>query len=166
MMRLKLPNGIVTSEQLRILAQITEDAGEGGCGDITTRQNFQLRGITLDKAPAIFEQLESCGLTTIQSGMVSSSSPPPSPPSSLRAPLDWIKLDDSLASSLVVNIFPGQREECCWISFGWHRSGGDCGHHSRVQRSHRVHHRLWKDERKNRKLAQEGERTEKEQLDE
>ena len=90
MMRLKLPNGIVTSEQLRILAQITEDAGEGGCGDITTRQNFQLRGITLDKAPAIFEQLESCGLTTIQSGMVSSTSPPLLPPPSSLLPPTFV----------------------------------------------------------------------------
>ncbi|QDZ18662.1 ferredoxin-nitrite reductase [Chloropicon primus] len=69
MMRLKLPNGIVTSEQLRVLAEITDEAGEGGCGDITTRQNFQLRGITLQAVPDIFERLEACGLTTIQSGM-------------------------------------------------------------------------------------------------
>ena len=69
MMRLKLPNGVVTSDQLRVLAQITEEAGEGGCGDITTRQNFQLRGITLQDVPDIFDRLEGCGLTTIQSGM-------------------------------------------------------------------------------------------------
>lgn len=40
-----------------------------GCGDITTRQNFQLRGISLSDVPDIFERLEACGLTTIQSGM-------------------------------------------------------------------------------------------------
>ncbi len=69
MMRLKLPNGVVTSDQLRTLAAITEEAGEGGCGDITTRQNFQLRGIALHDVPDIFERLAACRLTTIQSGM-------------------------------------------------------------------------------------------------
>ena len=40
-----------------------------GCGDITTRQNFQLRGIELPDVPEIFEGLERVGLTSIQSGM-------------------------------------------------------------------------------------------------
>jgi len=69
MMRLKLPNGIVSSEQMRTLAKIVEDAGTGGCGDITTRQNFQLRGISLDEFPDIYDRLIDCNLTTIQSGM-------------------------------------------------------------------------------------------------
>lgn len=69
MIRLKLPNGVVNSEQLRTLASFVEAAGEGGCGDITTRQNFQLRGIKLSDVPDIFQRLDDCGLTTIQSGM-------------------------------------------------------------------------------------------------
>eukprot|EP00216_Chloropicon_sp_CCMP2111_P000674 CAMPEP_0198239056 /NCGR_PEP_ID=MMETSP1446-20131203/4574_1 /TAXON_ID=1461542 ORGANISM="Unidentified sp, Strain CCMP2111" /NCGR_SAMPLE_ID=MMETSP1446 /ASSEMBLY_ACC=CAM_ASM_001112 /LENGTH=624 /DNA_ID=CAMNT_0043921599 /DNA_START=290 /DNA_END=2161 /DNA_ORIENTATION=- len=69
MMRLKLPNGIVKSDQLHFLASIVEKYGEEGCGDITTRQNFQLRGVELPDVPEIFDGLQKCGLTSIQSGM-------------------------------------------------------------------------------------------------
>ena len=69
MMRLKLPNGVVTSAQLAFLADVVERYGTDGCGDITTRQNFQLRGIELPDVPEIFEGLERVGLTSIQSGM-------------------------------------------------------------------------------------------------
>lgn len=69
MMRLRLPNGILTSGQMRVLAGIVDRYGEDGSGDITTRQNLQLRGIRIQDVPDIFKQLESAGLTSIQSGM-------------------------------------------------------------------------------------------------
>ncbi len=69
MMRLRLPNGVITSEQLRVLAEVIQRYGEDGVGDITTRQNIQLRGIRIEDIPHIFRQLESVGLTSIQSGM-------------------------------------------------------------------------------------------------
>ncbi|KAG8071675.1 hypothetical protein GUJ93_ZPchr0006g44626 [Zizania palustris] len=47
MMRLKLPNGVTTSEQTRYLASVIEAYGEEGCADVTTRQNWQIRGVTL-----------------------------------------------------------------------------------------------------------------------
>lgn len=39
----QLPNGEVTSDQLRYLASVLEPYGEDGCGDITTRANLQVR---------------------------------------------------------------------------------------------------------------------------
>jgi ferredoxin-nitrite reductase len=69
MMRLRLPSGILTSEQSRVLGEVIQRYGDDGCADITTRQNLQLRGIRLEDLPAIFRQFESVGLTSIQSGM-------------------------------------------------------------------------------------------------
>ncbi|KAF8730289.1 hypothetical protein HU200_017273 [Digitaria exilis] len=69
MMRLKLPNGVTTSEQTRYLASVIEAYGEDGCADVTTRQNWQIRGVTLPDMPAILEGLRSVGLTSLQSGM-------------------------------------------------------------------------------------------------
>ncbi|MEP0856239.1 ferredoxin--nitrite reductase [Trichocoleus sp. DQ-U1] len=75
MMRMRIPNGILTSTQMRVLAEIVQRycTGSGfqnqGNADITTRQNFQLRGIRIEDIPEIFNRLLKAGLTCIQSGM-------------------------------------------------------------------------------------------------
>ena len=48
MLRLRTPNGILTSEKMRVLAEVVQRYGEDGSADITTRQNLQLRGIRLE----------------------------------------------------------------------------------------------------------------------
>ncbi|KJH72754.1 ferredoxin--nitrite reductase [Aliterella atlantica] len=69
MMRLRLPNGIITSAQMRVLGEVIERYGDDGSGDITTRQNIQLRGIRIEDLPNIFNKFKGVGLTSIQSGM-------------------------------------------------------------------------------------------------
>ncbi|MEH1815843.1 MAG: ferredoxin--nitrite reductase [Nostoc sp.] len=69
MMRLRMPNGILTSNQMRVLAQVVQRYGDDGCADITTRQNIQLRGIRIEDLPDIFNRFHAVGLTTVQSGM-------------------------------------------------------------------------------------------------
>lgn len=69
MMRLKVPNGVCTAEQVRYLGQMIGKYGDDGCADITNRMNWQLRGIKLEDVPDIFENLERLGMTTVQSGM-------------------------------------------------------------------------------------------------
>lgn len=69
MMRLRLPSGIISSAQMRMLAEIIQRYGADGSADITTRQNLQLRGIRIEDVPYIFNQLRSHGMTSIQSGM-------------------------------------------------------------------------------------------------
>src|SRR5579875_2642702 len=68
MMRLRIPGGILTSTQVRAIANIARDYGRG-TADLTTRENIQLRWLTLPTIPAIFEQLARVGITTRQSGM-------------------------------------------------------------------------------------------------
>ncbi len=69
MLRLRTPNGLLTSAQMRVLGEIVQRYGDDGSADITTRQNLQLRGVRLEDIPDIFHQLHSVGLTSIQSGM-------------------------------------------------------------------------------------------------
>ncbi|MDB9485774.1 ferredoxin--nitrite reductase [Dolichospermum circinale CS-537/01] len=69
MMRMRIPNGILTSNQLSVLAEVVQRYGDDGSADITTRQNIQLRGIKIQDIPNIFNKFNKVGLTTIQSGM-------------------------------------------------------------------------------------------------
>lgn len=69
MMRMRIPNGILTSDQMRVLAEVLQRYGDDGSADITTRQNIQLRGIRIEDLPDIFNKLNAVGLTSVQSGM-------------------------------------------------------------------------------------------------
>mgnify|MGYP005839081077 CR=1 FL=1 len=75
MLRMRIPNGILTSTQMCVLADIVQRCCQGsgfqdqGNADITTRQNLQLRGIRIEDVPYIFDQLLKAGLTSVQSGM-------------------------------------------------------------------------------------------------
>lgn len=69
MMRLKLPNGVTTSSETRFLASVIQKYGKDGCADITTRQNWQIRGVELKDVPEILKGLEDVGLSSLQSGM-------------------------------------------------------------------------------------------------
>lgn len=68
MLRMRISNGIVTSTQLRAIAELSRDYGRG-VGDFTTRQNIQLRWITIEDMPAIIEKLQLVGLGSEQTGM-------------------------------------------------------------------------------------------------
>lgn len=69
MMRLRMPSGILTASQMRVLAEVVQRYGEDGNADITTRQNIQLRGIRIEDLPEIFNRFKQVGLTSVQSGM-------------------------------------------------------------------------------------------------
>ena len=69
MMRVRVPNGEVTSPQLRALAACIAPYGGDGCADITTRAGIQLRGVTLEDADRVLDLLKSVGLTPLQSGL-------------------------------------------------------------------------------------------------
>ena len=68
MLRLRVPNGLLSAQQLRVVASIVERYGESGSCDITTRQNLQLRGVLLNDLPEILKRLKEAGLSSIQSG--------------------------------------------------------------------------------------------------
>ena len=69
MLRMRLANGVITSGQMRVLAEIVQHYGDDSNADITTRQNIQLRGVRIEDVPDIFRKLQQVGLTSVQSGV-------------------------------------------------------------------------------------------------
>jgi len=68
MLRIRMPNGTATVEQIRAIAEISERCGRGHA-DITTRQAIQLRWLTIQDVPWVLQRLAAAGLTSQQSGM-------------------------------------------------------------------------------------------------
>jgi ferredoxin-nitrite reductase len=68
MMRIRMPNGFVRSDQLRTIAELSRRLGNSVL-DITTRQQIELRGFTLDTIPAIWEKLQGVDLRSLQTGI-------------------------------------------------------------------------------------------------
>ena len=62
MMRIGLPNGLLTSHQLRVIGGLTQKYARN-LADITTRQNIQLHWLTIEALPEIVDALTSIGLS-------------------------------------------------------------------------------------------------------
>ena len=67
MMRLRMPNSILSSRQFAGLADIAETFG-GGYAHVTTRANLQIRGIEAKNTTNIVEAVQDLGLTSRGSG--------------------------------------------------------------------------------------------------
>jgi len=63
MVRIRIPNGLLRSAQVRAVAEIAERHARS-VADITVRQNFQLHWVTLESLPEVLETLWAAGLTT------------------------------------------------------------------------------------------------------
>lgn len=63
MVRIRIPNGLLDSEQLRVIAALAEDYGRG-VADVTVRQNVQLHWVTIESIPLLLERLWTVGLST------------------------------------------------------------------------------------------------------
>ena len=63
MVRIRIPNGLMRSEQVRTIASLAEKYGRG-VADITVRQNIQLHWVTIESLPNVLQSLWNVGLTT------------------------------------------------------------------------------------------------------
>ena len=63
MIRIKLPAGSITPEQLEVMAQIGEEFSRGW-GHITTRQNVQFHYVELTRVPDVMRRIGAVGLTS------------------------------------------------------------------------------------------------------
>jgi sulfite reductase (ferredoxin) len=63
MVRIRIPNGLLTSHQLRAIANLSAEFGNG-VADITVRQNIQLHWIAIENVPELIERLQAVGLST------------------------------------------------------------------------------------------------------
>ena len=75
MMRIKVPGGVLTPEQTRIVGRIAADFARGPIPnphfgnnflDLTTRQDVQMHWIKMENVPEIWRRLEEAGITTVQ----------------------------------------------------------------------------------------------------
>lgn len=75
MMRIKVPGGVLTAEQTKVIGGIAVDFANGPYPnphfgnnflDITTRQDVQLHWIHMKDIPEIWDRLETAGMTTVQ----------------------------------------------------------------------------------------------------
>ena len=63
MVRIRIPNGLLTSQQARTIADLAERHARG-VADITVRQNVQFHWVTIESLPEILESLWGVGLST------------------------------------------------------------------------------------------------------
>jgi sulfite reductase (ferredoxin) len=63
MMRIRIPGGQLTSDQVRAIAWASERFGRD-VADVTDRQNIQLHWIRIEDVPRIWQRIESVGLST------------------------------------------------------------------------------------------------------
>jgi sulfite reductase (ferredoxin) len=65
MMRVRIPGGQLTAEQLRAIAEVSKEYGRD-LADITDRQNIQFHWLRIEDVPAVWERLEEVGLSSNQ----------------------------------------------------------------------------------------------------
>ena len=63
MVRIKLPAGVVNAEQIERSADLAQEFGRGVV-HLTTRQDFQIHYVQLDRVPEFMRQLADAGMTT------------------------------------------------------------------------------------------------------
>ncbi len=66
MVRIRIPNGLLRSNQFRTIADLAEKYGFG-VADLTVRQNIQLHWVTIETLPNVLDGLERCGLSSLAS---------------------------------------------------------------------------------------------------
>jgi len=65
MLRIRIDGGALTTEQLRVIGQISVEFGRD-TADVTDRQNVQLHWIRIEDVPEIWRRLEAVGLHTTE----------------------------------------------------------------------------------------------------
>jgi sulfite reductase (ferredoxin) len=66
MMRVRIDGGALTTEQLRILGEVSQEFARD-TADLTDRQNIQLHWVYVEDVPQIWQRIEAVGLTTVES---------------------------------------------------------------------------------------------------
>jgi ferredoxin-nitrite reductase len=75
MMRVKIPGGVLTPEQTKVIGRIASDFAHGPIPnphfgnnflDLTTRQDVQMHWLRMKDIPEIWRRLEGAGITTVQ----------------------------------------------------------------------------------------------------
>lgn len=65
MMRVRINSGIMSSEQVKVLAGIAKDYGRG-IANVSTRGAIQFHWVQVEDLPNIYERLQACGLSPFE----------------------------------------------------------------------------------------------------
>ncbi len=68
MLRIKIPSGSLTADQMEVLGQVVEEYAPLKKGHVTTRENIQVYFIKLEDTPVMMWRLGKVGLTTREAG--------------------------------------------------------------------------------------------------
>ncbi len=68
MLRVRMPGGRTNAAQFQALAHLSKTYGNGVI-DVTTRQQVQLRHLSIGDVPAVLQQMQEVGLCSVQTGM-------------------------------------------------------------------------------------------------
>jgi ferredoxin-nitrite reductase len=116
MIRIKVPGGVLSAEQVRAIGQIAVDFANGPIPnphfgnnflDLTTRQDVQMHWIKMEDVPEIWRRLEEVGMTTVQACGDSARNVLCCPVSGLGR--DEV-LDAYLVAQVISDYFTGNRE--------------------------------------------------------
>ncbi len=66
--RIRVPAGVVTAEQLETVAALAELSGWPEGAHLTTRQGMEIAGLPAAEIPSALERIEAVGLTTLRTG--------------------------------------------------------------------------------------------------
>ena len=66
--RIRIPAGVLSAEQLETVAALSEQSGWLAGAHLTTRQGIEIAGLPAAEIPAALEKLEAVGLTTLRTG--------------------------------------------------------------------------------------------------
>jgi sulfite reductase (ferredoxin) len=75
MMRIKIPFGGITPEQLETLADLSEEYADG-VSHVTTRQDIQFHYVHIDDTPSLMRRLAAVGITSRERGTERHGLPP------------------------------------------------------------------------------------------
>jgi len=66
--RIRVPAGLLTADQLETVAALTEQSGWREGAHLTTRQGIEIAGLPAAEIAAALERIEAAGLTTLRTG--------------------------------------------------------------------------------------------------
>ncbi len=124
MMRVRIPGGLLSNQQLRVIANIATEFGRD-YADITDRQNVQLHWIRIEDVPEIWRRLEEVGLSTGEACG-------DTPRNMLGCPVAGVEADeifDATETLLAVNAFALGNKEFSNLPRKYKTAISACSHH-------------------------------------
>ncbi len=68
MLKLRIPGGFMSAEQARVIGECAKEFGQDYL-DLTTRQQCELRYLSIESLPTIIKKIEAIGITAYQTGV-------------------------------------------------------------------------------------------------